>query len=290
MTELQQTQLVNVNISDFLVMQLLMNYPGLIIWLFGLIYLLFFRAAREHRILGYIFLIILITLILLSGKHYYTLGIYSVLFAAGGYALERYLKGRWVFVNILIIGLMIFSAIPIIPYSLPILGLDKMVKYGEKSVESGMDDVLRWEDGEIHQLPQDYADMTGWKEMVDIVYKIFNQLTEEEKARTIIYTNNYGEAGALTYYGKKLDLPEIYCFNESFIFWTPDELPEDVIVIYVGDSDSLDELFNAVRQVGTLSNIYAREYGLPVYLCKEPTEELFNRWTTRVKELKDMYN
>jgi len=290
MRELQQTQLVNVDIGGFVLAQFLMNLPGVIVWLFGLIFLLFLKDAKEYRILGFIFIFTLGMLILLKGKPYYTLGIYPVLFAAGGYAIEKYLSGKMAFLRYLIIVLMIGSALPIIPYSLPVLKMDKMAEYFQSSKMYGMEGALRWEDGEIHELPQDYADMVGWIELTEIVADTYHKLNIEEKDRCYIFTDNYGEAGAINYYGKKYDLPDPLSFNGSFMFWTPDELPLDVIIIYVGDNESLPELFKRITKVGYLTNQYARESGLPVYLCKEPTDELFNTWNNRIQEIKSTYH
>ena len=35
----------------------------------------------------------------------------------------------------------------------------------KKQIERGLDVMLKWEDGKVHELPQDYADMVGWDEL-----------------------------------------------------------------------------------------------------------------------------
>ncbi|NJK97232.1 MAG: hypothetical protein HC905_22050 [Bacteroidales bacterium] len=52
-------------------------------------------------------------------------------------------------------------AIPVIPLSLPLLSLSETEKYTAPIADL----TNRWEDGKIYPLPQDFADMTGWKEL-----------------------------------------------------------------------------------------------------------------------------
>src|SRR5690606_23128948 len=58
--------------------------------------------------------------------------------------------------------------------------------------------LLRWEDGEDHTLPQDYADMLGWKELARKIDSICAGNPNMEN--TLILCDNYGEAGAINYY------------------------------------------------------------------------------------------
>ena len=56
-------------------------------------------------------------------------------------------------------------------------------------------------------LPQNYADRYGWREMVDQVKAAYDTLSPQEKAEACILTSNYGEAGAIDFYGPALGLP-----------------------------------------------------------------------------------
>ncbi len=68
MTRLRETQLVHVRIIDFLMAQLLMNFSNLLVWLFGLAFVLFFKDGKKYRVLGYTYLAVLLLFILLKGK------------------------------------------------------------------------------------------------------------------------------------------------------------------------------------------------------------------------------
>lgn len=55
-----------------------------------------------------------------------------------------------------------------------------------------------WEDGKNHNLPQDFADMLGWKEMADKSLAAYRMIPENELKNTLVICNNYGQAGALS--------------------------------------------------------------------------------------------
>jgi hypothetical protein len=287
MAELQKTQLVNVSISNFVLMQFLMNLPGLLIWLTGLAFFLFFKEGQSLRVLGYTYLAVIFIFILFRGKHYYTLGIYPVLFAAGGVLLERLFATHRRWIRPAILALMIVVALPVIPYSLPILPHERMLVYAEKSKNFGLENALRWEDGRIHPLPQDYADMIGWEELANVVIKTYHSLSDAEKGRCVIYAENYGQAGAIKYYGKKHGLPEPASFNETFLFWAPDSV-DFTTLIYVNDEvDEISYFFGEVQKAGEITNPFARETGLPVYLCRHPRSDFFEFYREKVRELKN---
>src|SRR5688500_9451274 len=53
------------------------------LWIAGLVALFFSRALRPYRVLGWTYVVVLITFIALEAKNYYVAPIYPVLFAAG---------------------------------------------------------------------------------------------------------------------------------------------------------------------------------------------------------------
>lgn len=289
MTSLRATQLVNVRILDFLTAQLLMNLSNLVVWIFGLIFVLFLKDGARYRVIGYTYLTVIVVFIILKGKGYYALGIYPILFAYGGFAIEKHVSGRISFVRPIIFGLMVVITVPMLPYSLPVLPLDKMVVFCEKSKQFGGEGALRWENGRIYPLPQDYADMTGWKELGDIVHKTYDSLSDSEKAHCVIYAENYGQAGAIKYYTQKYGLPEPVCFSESFLFWAPDSADFNSLIYVNDDTCDVSYYFTAVRLMGRITDPHARESGVPVWLCKIPRNGFKEFYAEKVKGIKDQF-
>ncbi|MCL4708664.1 glycosyltransferase family 39 protein [bacterium] len=290
MAELQRTQLVNVSVSSFILLQFLMNVQALLIWMIGLIYLLFFKDGRRFQVLGLTYLFTVLILILLSGKHYYTLGAYPMLFAAGGVAIEKLFARRLRILKPAMLVIMLLFFLPAIPYALPVLPLEKMAVYAQHSKKFGLEGALMWEDGRVHALPQDYADMTGWRELAGIVIQAYHGLSAAEKTDCGIYGENYGQASAIKYYGKKYGLPEPVSFNETFALWAPDSANPSVL-IYVNDElgEDIQHFFGDISLAGAVKDPFFRENGVQVYVCKNPRNGFAEFLTEKVRAMKSRY-
>jgi hypothetical protein len=270
MKELAETQLVHVRVDIFLIEQIMMFLPVFFIWIFGLIYVAFLKDGKSYRAFAWIYITVVLLLIFLRGKHYYTLGLYSALFVFGGLFIERYLRGKTGFVKYILIFIIPSVSVVALPISLPILKPEPFIEF-YKSI--GMEKFHRWEDGKYYDLPQDYADMIGWEELSGIVGETFLTLTPEQQAKCVILANNYGEAGSVNFYGSKYGLPPVISFNDSYIFWAPESIDADYL-IKIGDSDNLEELFHQVEIVGRISTPHARQEGTPVYFCADPKRDV----------------
>ncbi len=276
-SELAETQFVNVSFGGFMFMQGLMNLHALPLWLGGLFFLLFSKGETRLRALGYATLIIIFGLALVQAKAYYTLGIYSGLFAIGGVAFERWFRAKKAFIKPLLLAFIMLANLPVLPFALPLLKMDKMVDYSAAAASYGLESLVTWEDGRVYHLPQDYADMTGWRELTQVVATAWFAIPESQRDHIVIYAENYGLAGAVNFYGNKMGLPEAISFHDSFAIWAPDTLgmtPDSLILIYINDdSEDVNRYFKDVREAGLLENPYARESGMPVYICRNPIAE-----------------
>ena len=202
--ELYDTQLVHMDYTLFLTEQLLMPFAATLLTLAGLVFLLTGEKMKRFRFLGFLSLFIIVALMLLKGKSYYTLGIFPLLIISGAVAYDQWLSSRWIRTLFPVILLML--TLPLIPMGLPVYKTDGLIQYfNNLEKKYGIDLGRRFEDGSIHSLPQDYADMLGWEEMTALTVKAYNMIGDKESA--FIYAENYGEAGAITVIGKKYGLP-----------------------------------------------------------------------------------
>lgn len=282
MSELQKNQLINVKISGFLIDQITMNIPALIVWIAGLFGLLFMRSLKKYRAIAYIYLGTVLIIILFKGKSYYTLGLYSTLIAFGGYTIDKYFKAGQKYTVILFV---ILLAIPLLPISLPVLSYQNAANYTKKVAAF----TNRWEDGKVHNIPQDYADMTGWKELSTIVIQHYKSLSKKERTDCSIFTDNYGQAGAIYFYGKEANLPRPVSFSDNFLLWAPDSADISSL-IYVGDKlAKLTSLFNRIEKIGQVNNQFFRENGVKVYYCTEPADSFYQIYKERVSSFKKKY-
>jgi hypothetical protein len=286
MTELYDTQLVHMNVKVFLTEQLINPFIGSFFVVAGLIYLLTGKRIVKFRFLGYLALFVIIALLLLKGKSYYTLGIFPLLVAAGSVAYERWLPG--IPLRILLPFLAILLTIPAIPAGLPVWDKEGLKIYFNVVEEKyGLDFGRRFEDGTIHSLPQDYADMIGWEELTSLADSAYSMI--EDKEASVIYAENYGMAGAITVIGKKYGLPEAVSFNESFKYWFPHTFSREITaLIYINHEmgDDVKLLFTNIKLIGRISDPDAREYGAGVYLCRQPAMDFNEFWKERTEDIR----
>lgn len=287
LSELWRTQLTHVDRVSFLLEQLIMPSWASVLTIAGLLYLLLNKNAEKFRFLGIASILVIAIIFVLRGKGYYTIGVFPFLIAAGAVSYEKGLKKRWKKIALPIV--LILLTIPMLPIGLPVFKPAGLVAYFKNlELKYGIVIGRRFEDGSIHSLPQDYADMIGWEELASITNKAY-QMIGDKKA-SFIYCENYGQAGAVTIIGKKYGLPEAVCFNESFKYWIPTKFNPDITsLIYINGKLGKDVqmLFNKSTLIGKISDPDAREFGTSVYLCEDPKVSFNEFWTNRLKDLRD---
>ncbi len=285
-SELYDTQLVYMNVGVFLTEQLFLPFVGSIFTIAGLIYLLAAREAGRFRFLGYLSLFVVIALMFLKGKSYYTLGIMPLLIAAGGTAYDRWFRNGAL--RILFPLAVILIAIPGVPAGLPVWDKEGLkIYFGVLNEKYGLDLGCRFEDGTIHSLPQDYADMIGWGELTTLADSAYRMI--ENKEASLIYAENYGQAGAVTIIGRKYGLPEAVSFHESFRYWFPHDFPVEIkSLVYINHElgEDVATLYSDIRLIGKISDPDAREYGAAVYLCEDPLTSFNAFWKERTGNIR----
>ena len=286
MNDLRQNQLNNVRLINFLLDQLLFNASILIIWLPGLWYLLKHEKGKSYGFIGWIFVLILVLIAGLKGKSYYTLGAFPMIFAAGA-CMWEYWTRHYTWPRIIPISISIFIFISLMPFSVPFLSLDKMVSFGKKVSAFGLDGILRWEDGQIHQLPQDYADMLGWQELALLADEAIDQI--DDKTNYLVYGENYGQAGAINYYSSHLNGRKVVSFSDAFMLWAPTKIDTNIQhFIYVNNElgDDIRRLFSDIHLIGQVDDPYARTRSTSVFLCQKPRSSFAKFWDERVAQIK----
>lgn len=288
MKELAATQFVNVTIGGFLLDQFFFFLPAVPLWLIGIYFLLFNKERTKWKGFAWMYFSVLFLMIILKGKSYYTIGAYPVLIAAGAAYFEK-LTADKIWPTIFLSGLMFLVAIPRLPVILPVLKPEKEAAYFAKRKNSPiMESALRWEDGQLHDLPQDFADMLGWEEIARMTGETWQKIPDKTKAA--IYADNYGLAGAIEHFGKKFDLPQVLSFSDNYRYWLPDSLPSDFkTLIYVNQElgDDMSGFFEKLQKTGELNMPLSRQNGTVIYLCENPTPAFFERIDGAIRNAKN---
>lgn len=291
MQELQQTQLQYINPSDFLKDQLLMNIPCVFIWITGLLYVSF-SSEKRFRFLGWAYAIVIILFLIGHGKSYYALGVYPALFAFGAFQLEQLTSRKVKFLRYALVLVPAVLGVLMIPVMLPIYPPQQLADFYEKMGTKNTG-ALKWEDLKDHPLPQDFSDMLGWEEMAQKMSKAYQMLDSTEKQHTILFCDNYGMAGAVTFYAKKYHLPEAYSDNASFLYWLPDTMHIDNLLLITDDQNEMQhdfvKDFSYAVVTDSVTNPFAREHGDLIILLKGANEKFNQFFKEKIQKDKDAF-
>jgi len=291
MKELQKTQLQYVSPKRFLVDQILMNLPCVFIWITGL-YFAVFKQTGKYKIFAWAYLFVILLLLYFQWKNYYSAGVYPVLFAFGAFQLEQFANKHFRVWKYAFIIIPLAIGIPLIPLGLPVAKPAKLAAY-YKALHVENAGFLKWEDLQNHPLTQDFADMLGWKEMTAKTAAAYSTLTEEEKKNTIIFADNYGEAGAINFYRKNYHLPEAYSDNASFLYWLPDSIHLVNIVLITDDKQEMQHPFlkdfSSAVLFDSVTNVYARERGSLIIVLKGANEKMQEMFRQKIEADKEKF-
>jgi hypothetical protein len=263
----------------FLQQALNMNPLTLPLWISGLFYFLVSKSARQFRILPFIyFTVFLILVINKNSKAEYLGPMFPMLFAAGAFTIEKFIlrfNGRWIKPAILIP--VIFSGIVFTPFALAVLPVETFITYTHLL---GMTPSTS-EKKELNKLPQFYADMFGWENIAAVVADAYNTLTPDEKTKCAILCNNYGEAGAIDFFGRKYGLPKASSGHNNYWLWGCRNAAGEVVIRLGGSREPLLKSYREVKQTGVCKDAYCMPYenNMPVYVCKDRRTPLKDDWT-----------
>jgi dolichyl-phosphate-mannose-protein mannosyltransferase len=264
---------------------LIMNPNSGIFWMIGLLYYFFAHTARLFRVFGWAFAITVAFFLLAHGKNYYSAPAYPLVFAGGALAVDHFFRGvrfagrsglRTALQTVLVV-LVILGIFPLLPVVLPILPVDSYLHYQEHLPIA----VPRSEHGHLGAaLPQHYADEFGWEEMVAKTARIYHGLTPEEQAKTAIFANNYGEAGAIDFFGPNYGLPKAISGHQTYFYWGPRNYTGEIMIILgSSDPDNDRKFFKDVQVAADLNNAYSvPSERRAILLCRGLKGDLQTLW------------
>jgi hypothetical protein len=287
MADLQAAQLDRVGPAEFLEGQVLMLGPSVLLAALGLWALLAAPGVRRGRAAGLTALGAVVLLLVLHGKPYYAGPIYPLLLAAGATALARVLpravpgvlarvpRGLRLGIPAAAIAL---AGLATLPLGLPILPPALMARYGA-AVGIGTETNT----GGHLALPQDYADMLGWPQLAVAVANAWAALPAERRDDAAVLADNYGEAGALDFYGPGLGLPRVVSPTGSYWFFGPgDRAGDPLLTVGVDEADLRPHCARIVplppvRHAMT-PWLVPEEQDVPLAWCEGPRATLQELW------------
>jgi hypothetical protein len=274
----------------FIIDQAMLLNPILFpLWIAGLAWLLFSKDGRRYRLLAWAYLTMLVTFMVLKGKNYYLAPAYPMLLAAGAIAFCRLTRAasdikslfareaRWLWLRIVYVGLIVIAGLAFAPLALPILSVETFIGYQQAlGVEPP-----KAEHQDTGPLPQHFADEFGWEDMTREVARVFDSLTPEERSRTAIFANSYGQAGAIDFFGPRYGLPKAISNHQNYWYWGPRNYEGDIVIVLGSDGSGDREHFRTVEAVGRVAHPYSRrDEHYDIFLCRGLASKLADVWPT----------
>jgi len=271
--------------AAFVMQQVLLLHPVLLpLWLGGLAWL-FGSGRGRFRVLGWTYVVFFAMLFALKAKNYYLAPIYPMLFAAGAVGLEAALdrgaltRGRrWP--KAAVVAVVAAAALVFAPLVLPVLPPERYVAY-ERAL--GVTPP-KTEVAHRGPLPQFFGDQFGWPELVAEVAAIYNALPPEERGRTGIFANNYGEAGAVALFGPSHGLPRPISAHQSYFLWGPGDFSGDTLIVLQDDREDLERVCHSVERAGEHFHPWGMaEENNPIFICRGLKVPLRTLWPSLKK-------
>jgi hypothetical protein len=256
--------------GQYFVQQTILVHPlAAPIWVAGLIALFFSARLKSYRFLAWTYVACYSVLFVLHGKNYYLAPAYPMLLAAGAvvidFAFERP-STAWLKPAIAIV--LIASGAHLAPVTVPILSPDHFIAYAKTLpfklpvMEHGH---------ERAPLPQWYADQFGWQEIVDETALAWNQIPQSERTDCAIYAQDYGQAGAIDFLGRRYGLPPALSGHQTYFLWGPRGYSGNCMIILGERKEVLEAYFDSVQFIGiSPDNPYALETEIGVDICRGP--------------------
>jgi hypothetical protein len=275
MQGLSQGQLEHVSPLGFVATQFLFG-PGTLLAVVAAAGFVMVTALRPYRVVGWACLAAFVVLLLLRGKAYYFGPAYPALYAGGAVTLERMpwpRAGTWLRRSA--VALVVVFGMFALPLGLPILPPAAMVRY-----PGNIGAARRTNQGEAGRLPQDYADMLGWEQQVQAVARVYHGLPLSEQHEAVIVGDNYGEAGALEFYGPRYDLPPPISPAGTYWQFGPGDKPGQVVIVLGEEPRNLRDYADSVELAARVANPWgvAEEQDVPIAVGRRPRTTLQALW------------
>ncbi len=222
------------------------------VWIAGLIRLLRDRKMRWCRALGVSYVVLAVMFVATGGKTYYLGGMLPLLISAGAQpTVDWTRRGRVTARRSLLITAVLLN-LTALPVTLPLLPVGSL------------------RHTPIVSLNYDAGETIGWPTYVSEIAIVYASLPPEERGSTVVLASNYGEAGAVDFYGPGDGLPAVYSGHNGFWYWGPPP-PSATTAVGVGfDHSTLAPICGTLTLAGHLDNhlgIDDQEQGAPVWVC-----------------------
>lgn len=119
-------------------------------------------------------------------------------------------------------------------------------------------------------------DTIGWPEYTDQVRAVVDALPADQREHAVVFTGNYGEAGAAQWYD--VGLP-VYSGHNGYRFWgPPPDTAVPVVVVFEGSPDAWFTGCELESRLHNDANAGNEEAGAGVWVCAGPKDSWSQAW------------
>jgi hypothetical protein len=270
--ELNENVMAGISKLQFIAGQFLYINPlSSFVWIWGLIFL-FSRAGKPYRVLGVIWLSVFLLLLATDSKIYYFSPAYPAVIAAGGVAIERWLRDRRRWIGRAFLALALAGGLAFAPAALPYLSMDAIDRYMRAVTFGAMDN--------IYELTGDLHGMFGWPERIDALVEVWGELPPAGREQTMILAGWYGTAGAVDLLGRERGLPPVVSWGKTNWMWADPSRSLDRVVAFGVNPDLLEQIFEEVEIVRSLDLEQVSPWDRPfrIAICRKPRLTMAKLW------------
>lgn len=191
----------------FVPMQLVYLSPLLVpVWIAGLVRLWRDPRLRWARALAVSYPVLCVELLILGGKPYYSVPLLVLLTAAGVEPALRWLGRGWLGRGHRASRRALVGAVTVVAVAVSVLVGLPVLPAGSLN-------------GPVLAMNKEAGEQVGWPAFAATVARAWQQIPPGQRSTAVIFTRNYGQAGALQRYGKQLGLPKPYSGHMSYTDW-----------------------------------------------------------------------
>jgi hypothetical protein len=109
--------------------------------------------------------------------------------------------------------------------------------------------------------------------------KSIHDLPPDERSKVAIAASNYGQAGAIDFFGPGYGLPKAISGHQNYYLWGLHNYTGEVIITLGFSQDILSRFCGSVEEVGAVGHPYAMaEEHYTIFICRDVKGGLQNSW------------
>jgi Dolichyl-phosphate-mannose-protein mannosyltransferase len=251
--------------AGFLPFQFVMVSPVLVpVWIAGLAAPYRRPSLRGLRFVPLLYGVLAFAYLVGNGKAYYLASLYPALLGLGALPVEEWTTRSRRRLRLVLLSAAVAVSFAVSAYiALPLIPATDL------------------QGSAVMAINPDQGETVGWPRFIDTVSTAWQSIPAAERGHTVIFTENYGEAGAVDVLGGSHGLPRAYSGHNGFSAWgEPSPNATEALVLGYQSPADVAPYFSACTTLATVDDgvgLNNGEQGLAVLLCR-PTASWATLW------------